>query len=1208
MPLWLRLVRSGNTFIGYWALDVNGSPSTWNQLGAETVAMGSTVDVGLGVTSHQNGSTVTATFDHVQIIPPVEQASHFDVTASAPLVAPGSPVNITVKSLDQYNNVVTGYTGTIHFSSSDQMAGLPADYTFTAADNGVHTFTVTPHTLGNQTFTVTDTTYSTVTGGTALTVTNNAIVASFSFSTFPSPVHAGVAQTLTVTARDSTGAVLQGYRGTVHFTSTDQAAGLPADYTFTAADSGVHSFTITLNTPGTQSITVTDAVANVSGTVSNIVVVAPVTITSLTHSAFTINEGGQVTLAGQFSDPLAGQGHTVVVSWGDGSTDTTLPLGAGIFSFSASHQYAEEGNFAIRVTVRATDTSSDTVSLPVTPAGLVSWWSAEGSGTTAVDVADNNPGTLNGGVTLVSGKTGKAFSFDGNSNRGSYVEVKDAANLDSTTGTWAFWLKTTQTSSFVGLVGKNDGPGGSFNGITMQMDGGFARVEVKSGSQTLLLNPTTVHLNDGQWHQMALTFVSGGQVVLYIDGKVAATGTAPSFSFGANDPLRFGVMTDGFWTPYNGLLDDVQVYNRVLSLSDIQALYNSTAVAPAANLVDWWTGDGANTTTAPDLAGTNSGALHGGVTYTPGEVGNAFTFDGNSNRGSYVNVPDVPNSSQDSTTGTWDFWFKTTQTGVYIGLVGKNDGPGGSFNGITMQVGPDGHSRVEVKGPGPTLLLNGTTAVNDGQWHHMALTFQTGGTTVLYVDGQMQDSGTAPTFSFGANDPLRFGTMTDGFWTPLNGQLDEVQIYNRVLSASEIQSIYNAGSAGLVKGVHVSDVAVTATGGFTVVAGAGVSSTQTVAVFTDPAGAEALADYSATIDWGDKSTPSTGTISFNSSTGVFTVQGSHTYAQAGTDTVTVTVHHDTATDVTATSSADVFTPAFRVSGYPSTTTAGDSHTFTVTVQDPFGGTVAGYTGTVHFTSTDQAAGLPADYTFTTADAGTHTFSATLTTAGTQSITATDTANSGITGSQSGIVVNPAAASKFVVTTSAATLSAGNSVSVTLTAYDKYGNVATGYTGTVHFTSSDGHAVLPGDTTLTHGTGSFSVTLKTAGSQTITATDTNNSALTASAAVTVNPAAASKFVVTFLSTIDKDRPYDVAITVYDAYGNVATGYTGTVHFTSSDTNPKVKLPANYTFTAADGGKHTFSGGVSLHNHGQQSLTVTDTADASIFGTIDVQVQN
>ena len=91
-----------------------------------------------------------------------------------------------------------------------------------------------------------------------------------------------------------------------------------------------------------------------------------------------------------------------------------------------------------------------------------------------------------------------------------------------------------------------------------------------------------------------------------------------------------------------------------------------------------------------------------------------------------------------------------------------------------------------------------------------------------------------------------------------------------------------------------------------------------------------------------------------------------------------------------------------ISGYPSPTIAGSAHQFTVTVYDPYGNVATGYTGTVHFTSSDSQAtpgsGLPPNYTFTTGtgdDNGSHTFSATLKTAGAQSITVTDTANSSL---------------------------------------------------------------------------------------------------------------------------------------------------------------------------------------------------------------------
>jgi hypothetical protein len=62
----------------------------------------------------------------------------------------------------------------------------------------------------------------------------------------------------------------------------------------------------------------------------------------------------------------------------------------------------------------------------------------------------------------------------------------------------------------------------------------------------------------------------------------------------------------------------------------------------------------------------------------------------------------------------------------------------------------------------------------------------------------------------------------------------------------------------------------------------------------------------------------------------------------------------------------------------------------------------------------------------------------------------------------------------------------------------------------------------------------------------------------------------------------------------------------VTFRSSDTDPGVVLPASYTFTAADQGMHTFSGGCTLITAGNQTLTATDTADPTITGTVTVTV--
>src|SRR5207237_4249753 len=87
-----------------------------------------------------------------------------------------------------------------------------------------------------------------------------------------------------------------------------------------------------------------------------------------------------------------------------------------------------------------------------------------------------------------------------------------------------------------------------------------------------------------------------------------------------------------------------------------------------------------------------------------------------------------------------------------------------------------------------------------------------------------------------------------------------------------------------------------------------------------------------------------------------------------------------------------------------------------------------------------------------------------------------------------IAVGAAAATHYIVN-APASATAGSAFSFTVTAQDQFNNTATGYTGTAHFSSGDGTATLPANSTLTNGAGSFSATLKTAGNQTLTATDT-----------------------------------------------------------------------------------------------------------------------
>jgi hypothetical protein len=284
-----------------------------------------------------------------------------------------------------------------------------------------------------------------------------------------------------------------------------------------------------------------------------------------------------------------------------------------------------------------------------------------------------------------------------------------------------------------------------------------------------------------------------------------------------------------------------------------------------------------------------------------------------------------------------------------------------------------------------------------------------------------------------------------------------------------------------------------------------------------------------------------------------------------------------------------------------TPTAGSSFSFSVTALDAFENIATGYTGKVHFSSSDATASLPSD---ATTIGGQGTFAATLKKAGPQTITATDTLSASLTGSMT-VTVRAAQAASLSLS-APATATAGQAVAVSVTVRDAYENVATDYAGKVRFTSSDTSAgvVLPPDSTLSGGQGTFSVTLARAGAQTIGAKDTLNASLGAGAAITVRAASAASLTLTAPATATPGQAFTVNVTLKDAFGNVATGYAGRVHFTTSDPLLLVVLPGDYTFTSADRGSHSFT--VTLWSPGGQTLTVRDLAIPNLSGTRSIAV--
>jgi large repetitive protein len=325
-------------------------------------------------------------------------------------------------------------------------------------------------------------------------------------------------------------------------------------------------------------------------------------------------------------------------------------------------------------------------------------------------------------------------------------------------------------------------------------------------------------------------------------------------------------------------------------------------------------------------------------------------------------------------------------------------------------------------------------------------------------------------------------------------------------------------------------------------------------------------------------------------------------AVAGTATVTGTVNAEVIADDAVVEFTAGAAATLEVAGFPDPVTAGTAGSLTVTARDSFGNVATGYAGTVTVTSSDGAALLPAPYAFTAGDAGVHSFTGIeLRTAGEQTLTASDGT---LSGSQTAITVQPAAAASLQLSGISDPITAGVASTGTVTARDAFGNVAAGYTGTVQFSSSDGNATLPPDYTFTAadaGTRDFDgIILRTAGEQSVGVEEVGSGLpIAVQDGITVEPADAATLQVTDISDpVTAGAASDVTVTARDAFGNVAIGYTGTVGFTSSDAG--AALPSDYAFQAADAGTRTFPGGVALVTAGEQSVTATDQTTPSITG--------
>ena len=229
----------------------------------------------------------------------------------------------------------------------------------------------------------------------------------------------------------------------------------------------------------------------------------------------------------------------------------------------------------------------------------------------------------------------------------------------------------------------------------------------------------------------------------------------------------------------------------------VQVVEAATCVTAPSGLVGWWPGDGS----ATDIEGGNDGTLLGGTFFSTSKVGAGFAFDTDDDR---VSIAHHTNYDVQSPGFSVHFWVKGTknQSQSLFDVVDKShgwtDSTGWTFQGdsstglLSFAIGAGGAGNGNfISAQGPDVL--------DGTFHHFVGTWD-GSTISVYVDGTLEATSafSAPVnnsrslnlaYSWGGGSPQRF----------FKGVVDELAIHNRALTDAEVQSIFNASSAGMCK-------------------------------------------------------------------------------------------------------------------------------------------------------------------------------------------------------------------------------------------------------------------------------------------------------------------------------------------------------------------------------------------------------------------------
>lgn len=316
-------------------------------------------------------------------------------------------------------------------------------------------------------------------------------------------------------------------------------------------------------------------------------------------------------------------------------------------------------------------------------------------------------------------------------------------------------------------------------------------------------------LADDEWAHIAVTWQSSdGETKFYKNGELITTATYKAGETVDNggivtlgqDPDNVTATLFGATQAFEGLEDEIRFWNRVRTEEEIEANFNRQVDATDADLIAYYNFDeGSGLTVADNSTNGNDLTINGGV--------DRINFlDGAADLPGVAAADVITVASSegfDSTEATWSVWVKTdTEVSGLTGLIARAD-TANDNNGVLLNLQPGGRAGINIKAAaGGSFGITSTTEVDDGLWHNVTVTFSVETNTMkVYVDGVLENTNTGmPNFSFN-NQDLIFGGSESGTLGPLDGQLSDIQIWNKVLTEPEIREAIDGPLAGTEDGL-----------------------------------------------------------------------------------------------------------------------------------------------------------------------------------------------------------------------------------------------------------------------------------------------------------------------------------------------------------------------------------------------------------------------